>query len=114
ITLKGHTASVQGVSFSPDGKTLASASNDETVKLWDLNSGRVIQSFKGHITYVRSISFSPDGKTLASGSWDKTIILWNLDLDDLLVRSCRLIRGYLQNNPDVSAEDRHLCDNIKR
>ncbi|MGI2907547.1 nSTAND1 domain-containing NTPase [Tolypothrix sp. VBCCA 56010] len=114
ITFKGHTASVRGVSFSPDSTTLASASDDNTVKLWDINSGGVIQSFKGHITSVRSVSFSPDGKTLASASWWKTIILWNLDLDDLLVQGCGLIPGYLQNNPDVSAEDRRLCDDIKR
>ncbi|MGF1673942.1 MAG: WD40 repeat domain-containing protein [Rivularia sp. (in: cyanobacteria)] len=76
-----------------------------------------IKTLKGHTNVVTSVSFSSDGKTLASASIDKTIILWNLDLDDLLVRGCKLIQNYqnyLENNPDVSAEDRHLCDDIKR
>ncbi|AVH63490.1 nSTAND1 domain-containing NTPase [Nostoc sp. 'Peltigera membranacea cyanobiont' N6] len=111
--LKGHTGSVDSINFSPDRKTLASASRDGTVKLWDVRNGREIKTLKGHTDSVNSVSFSPDGKTLASASSDKTIILWNFDLDDLLVRGCGLIQNYLQNNPYVSAEDRHLCDNIK-
>ncbi|WP_448267427.1 nSTAND1 domain-containing NTPase [Nostoc sp. DSM 114159] len=113
-TLKGHTSQVNSVSFSPNGKILASSSSDNTVKLWDVNSGREIKTLKGHTFLVTEVSFSPDGKTLASASEDKTVILWNFDLDNLLVRGCGLIRSYLQNNPDVSAEDRRLCDNIKR
>jgi hypothetical protein len=71
-----------------------------------------IKTLKGYTGMVNSVSYSPDGKTLASASDDNRIILWNLDLDDLLVKGCGLIRGYLQNNPD-GAEDKHLCDNIK-
>jgi WD40 repeat protein/energy-coupling factor transporter ATP-binding protein EcfA2 len=116
--LKGHTDLFTSLSFSPDGKTLASASHDNTVKLWDTNTGREIQTLKedkGNFksSYIQSLSFSPDGKTLASASSDGTVILWNFDLDNLLVRGCGLIQNYLQNNPDVSAEDRHLCDDIK-
>ncbi|WP_292870557.1 CHAT domain-containing protein [Nostoc sp. LPT] len=109
-TFKGHINSVNSISFSPGGKTLASVSSDNTVKLWDINSGKEITTLKGYTESVYSVSFSPDGKTLASPSLDYKIILWNFDLDDLLVRGCGLIQGYLQNNPDVSAEDRRLCD----
>jgi WD40 repeat protein len=77
-TLKGHDSRVNSVSFSPDGKTLASGSDDKTIKLWNLATGNQITTLKGHDSWVNSVSFSPDGKTLASGSTDKTIKLWNL------------------------------------
>jgi energy-coupling factor transporter ATP-binding protein EcfA2 len=75
--LKGHVAGVSSVAFSPDGKTLASGSDDSTVKLWDTRTGRELAPLKGHDSSVKSVAFSPDGKTLASGSWDKTVKLWD-------------------------------------
>jgi WD40 repeat protein len=65
------------VSFSPDGKTIATASWDNTARLWNLQ-GQLIQEFKGHQGEVNSVSFSPDGKTIATASWDNTARLWNL------------------------------------
>ncbi|MGI2903573.1 AAA-like domain-containing protein, partial [Tolypothrix sp. VBCCA 56010] len=76
--LEGHQESVNSVVFSPDGKTLASASGDKTIKLWNLATGKEITSLTGHKESVNSVVFSPDGKTLASASNDKTIKLWNL------------------------------------
>ncbi|NEP35876.1 caspase family protein, partial [Moorena sp. SIO3B2] len=112
-TLIGHDQLVTRVSFSPDGQTLASGSNDETIKLWNLETGTEIRTLIGHDDWVISVSFSPDGQTLASGSSDGTIKLWHLDLnlDSLMARSCDWVRNYLQNNPNVSENDRHLCDN---
>ncbi|AKG20075.1 NACHT and WD repeat domain-containing protein [Calothrix sp. 336/3] len=76
-TLGGHAEQVNGVSFSPDGKTLASASNDNTVKLWDTDTGKLLKSLTGHTEWVNGVSFSPDGKTLASASGDNTVKLWD-------------------------------------
>ena len=76
--LEGHTGSVDSVSFSPDGSTLASGSWDDTVRLWDVVTGSEIRVLKGHTGFVRSVSFSPDGTTLASGSDDGTVLLWEL------------------------------------
>ncbi|MEH1948686.1 MAG: AAA-like domain-containing protein, partial [Nostoc sp.] len=77
--LEGHSDAVNSVVFSPDGKTLASASADKTIKLWNRDTGKEISTLSGHSRGVNSVVFSPDGKTLASASADKTIKLWNRD-----------------------------------
>jgi WD40 repeat protein len=78
-TLRGHTDYVTSVSFSPDGKYIASASLDHTVKVWDTAEGTELLSLKGHIHWVRSVAFSPDGKRLASASDDDTAKVWDAD-----------------------------------
>jgi WD40 repeat protein/tRNA A-37 threonylcarbamoyl transferase component Bud32 len=77
-TLTGHSDYVPSITFSPDGRTLASGSHDKTIKLWDVHSQREIATLTGHSDIVISVAFSPDGQTLASGSWDNTIKLWDV------------------------------------
>jgi WD40 repeat protein len=65
------------VAFSPDGKTLASAGWDNTVKLWDAATCRKLHTLEGHTDNVYSVAFSPDGMWLASGSEDHTVRVWD-------------------------------------
>ena len=70
---------VEDVAFSPDGKTLAMASREGTVHLWDVATGKLLETLKGHSSAVDAVVFSPDGRTLASGGSDQTVRLWNVE-----------------------------------
>ena len=69
---------ITSLAFSPNGKILANASSEGTIRLWDIDTGRYRTILEGHVT-VSSLVFSPDGKTLASGDWGNTILLWDVD-----------------------------------
>lgn len=77
IVIKGHTGAVRSVAFNSDGNRLVSASDDKTLKLWNIANQKFIATLKGHSNWVRSGQFAPDGRLLASGSDDKTVKIWD-------------------------------------
>ena len=75
--LEGHTAQVNSVAWSPDGKILASVSHDTTIRLWDRETLELKKILTGHNADVHSVNWAPDGSLLATASLDNTIRLWN-------------------------------------
>jgi WD40 repeat protein/serine/threonine protein kinase len=83
-TLPGHQADVSAVVFSPNGRLLASASRDQTVKVWDAATGQERLTLRDHNDVVTDVAFSPDGRLLASAGWDSTVRLWDIETGRLI------------------------------
>ncbi|MEP0912525.1 serine/threonine protein kinase [Leptolyngbya sp. GB1-A1] len=83
-TLAVHRGAVDAIAMSPDGKTFVSGSEDNTVKLWDSQTGALLQTFSGHTAEVVAVTISRDGGMLATGSRDNTVRLWDLNTGKLI------------------------------
>ena len=119
--ISDHSYRVTSISFSPDGKMIATGSKD--LNLWDLD-GRLIATISGYDNEIADIRFSPNGKTigmihkpfrgLGNLGYLPSATFWSFDVDSLLVSGCNLLGDYLKTNPNVSDSDRHLCDGISK
>ena len=84
MKLEGHVDQVTYASFSPDGLKIVSASRDETVRVWNAETGEVLQTLEGHDGPVMSAAFSPGGENIVSASSDKTVRVWSAETGELL------------------------------
>ena len=78
-TLAAHADMILDIAFSPDGRTLATTGYDRLIKLWDVDSGKLLHTLKDHSDAVYSLAFDPTGKLLASAGADRAVKVWNVD-----------------------------------
>ena len=91
--ISGDTNKIRGVDVSPDGRLIATADNEESVTLWDVDHGTPIRRMQGHRRLVSSVAFSPDGGRVASASWDQTAKVWDVATGQEVVT----LRGHMRS-----------------
>lgn len=104
-SLAGHEECILSLSFSPDGRRLASGAGDNTVRFWDLSTETPLVTGRGHTGWVLCVSWSPDGHMLASGGMDGIICLWEAQSGALKGKLC----GHRQWITSLAWEPAHLC-----
>lgn len=98
-SFEGHLAGISTVAWSPDNETVATGSDDKTIRLWNALTGKAHpKAFSGHHNYVYSIAFSPKGNIIVSGSYDEAVFLWD-------VRSAKVMRSLPAHSDPVAGVD---------
>ena len=123
VVLKGHTARVSCLAFSPDGTRIATASLDSTIKIWETRSGREVLTLRGHTAGVLCVAFSPDGSKIVSGGIDNTARIWDatpMRADRAADQEARWLVDSLRKEYPIKGEmierfhnDRELSDSVR-
>ena len=104
-TLEGHTSLVFAVSLTPDGKQVVSGSGDNTLRVWDTETGRCLSILKGHTALVSSVSLTPDSQRVVTGSWDNTLRIWDFKTGQCL----NIMKGHTDKINSINlTPDGHL------
>ena len=105
--------------FNPDNTLLISGNNDGTIGLWNIMNSRLLAKLPAHHDHIDEIVFNENSNHLVSLSseteeYHQQIKVWDLklDIEYLLVQGCEWLQDYLKHNPNVSDEDRAVCDDI--
>src|SRR5258706_15232019 len=77
--LEGHSGLIHSVLVTPNGRLIVSGSADKTIRVWQLDSGRLLHTLEGHTASITSLAVTPDGRSIVSGSLDKTIRVWDIN-----------------------------------
>ena len=109
-TPAGHTAAVWACAISPDGRLIASASSDQTVKIWDVATGEERRTLHGHTAAVNGCAFSPDGASIASAGADRTVRIW--DRESGVERL--VIDGHANIGQPMRVRSRRHLDRLRR
>jgi WD40 repeat protein len=83
-TLEGHTGSVSAVAVTPDGRFAISASDDETLKVWDIEKGEIVHTLEGHTDRVNAVAVTQDGRFAVSASGDQTLKVWDIEKGEMV------------------------------
>ena len=107
VVQRGHSLAVQTVCFSPDGKYLASGSEDKTIKIWEFRTGRELKTLNGHQSQVNQVLYSSDGTRLISAGRDQKVIIWDIN-------SASILKQYTYPDEnvvsiDLSSDDQFLA-----
>lgn len=103
----GHSGQVAAIAYSPDGRYLATGSQDQTASVWELRTGREVRRFEGHTMAITGIAFTPDGKTLITAGADRTARCWDITTG----RQIRLLSGHenMLTSVAVSPDGTHIA-----
>jgi WD40 repeat protein len=106
-TLEGHSGSVHGVAVTPNGRGAVSASSDNTLKVWDLETGCALPTLEGHSDSVGSVVVTADGKRAVSASRDKPLKVWDVGTG----RALRTLKGHSDavDGVAVTADGKRRC-----